>query len=51
MHTSYVTTTNRKRGCEFESEQREVYGKGWREETEEGNAIIVIYSPKKGSIK
>lgn len=51
MYTSYVTT-NRKRVCEFESEQREVYGRGWREETEEGGAIIVKYSPKiKGRIK
>lgn len=51
MNASYVTTS-RKRGCEFENEQREIYGRGWREETEEESAIIAAYSPKiKGRIE
>lgn len=34
----------RKRGYEFE--QKEIYGKGWGEEKEERNNLIILYFQK-----
>lgn len=35
------------RGHEFEKEQEWVYGRVWREETEERNIVIIISKQKK----
>lgn len=39
-------SSERKRGYEFEHEQGEIYGKGWEEEKEEKNNLIILYFQK-----
>lgn len=38
----YVTTVNKKRGHEFESEKGRVYGRVRTEEREGGNDVVIL---------